>query len=361
MCITPSTAVPSIIYSPELLRKVNSDQSFPIPRDVRKKLFRLRIWSPRYKYENIFKTQHPKPNTPENVNVKEKTVKTTTVTDVRIGVMNVQSLEKKLACVIDHITDNRIDIVGITETWLSNDDKNNMSVVNTCLNNGYTLLHRPRNTGRRGGRVRVLINNQINIKSRMIGANPEITSFESMEIVITVGSITIRLSVIYRMPSVKSKNGLKQGTFCNEFNDYLEKLSCMNGNIVIVGDFNIDWLNTNGSERKQFCNILETFGFVQNICTETHRSHHLLDYIITRKDCNIISDFLVSDFISDHRALHASLQCIRPHPVRKQISGRAIRRIKDDAIVKDLDKFSIDQRCVDVDTMVEMYDRFLSE
>ena len=301
------------------LRKVNSDQSFPLPRDVRKKLFRLRIWSPRYKYENIFKTQHPKPNTPENVNVKENTVKTTTVTDVRIGVMNVQSLGNKLDCVIDHITDNRIDIVGITETWLSNDDKNNMSVVNTCLNNGYTLLHRPRNTGRRGGGVGVLINNQINVNSRMIGVNPEITSFESMEVVITVGSITIRLSVIYH------------------------------------------WLDTNGSERKQFCNILETLKFVQNICTETHRSHHLLDFIITRKDCTIVSDFLVSDFISDHRALHASLQCIRPHPVRKQISVRAIRRIKDDAIVKDLDKFSIDQRCVDVDTMVEMYDRFLSE
>ena len=43
----------------------------------------------------------------------------------------------------------------------------------------------------------------------------------------------------------------------------------MNGNIVIVGDFNIDWLNTNGSERKRIYNILETFGFVQNICTET--------------------------------------------------------------------------------------------
>ena len=133
----------------------------------------------------------------------------------------------------------------------------------------------------------------------------------------------------------------------------------MNGNIVIVCDFNIDWLNTNGSERKPFCNILETFGFVQHIWTETHRSHHLLDCIITRKDCNIISDFLVSDFISDHSALHASLQFIRPHPVRNQIAVRAIRRIKDDAIVKDLDKF--DQRCVDVDTMVEMYGRFLSE
>ena len=62
-----------------------------------------------------------------------------------------------------------------------------------------------------------------------------------MEVVITVGSITIRLSIIFCMHPVKSKNGLKQATFCNEFNDYLEKLSCMNGNIVIVGDFNIDW------------------------------------------------------------------------------------------------------------------------
>ena len=89
--MTPSTADPPRIYFPGLLRKVNSDQSITIPRDVRKKLFRLHIWSPRYKYENIVKTENPKPTTPENVNVKEKTVKTTTVTDVRLGVMNVLS------------------------------------------------------------------------------------------------------------------------------------------------------------------------------------------------------------------------------------------------------------------------------
>ena len=81
----------------------------------------------------------------------------------------------------------------------------------------------------------------------------------------------------------------------------------MNGNIVIVCDFNIDWLNTNRSKRKQFCNILETFGFVQNICRETHESHHLLHYIVTRKDCNIILDFPVSDFISDHRPLRCNV------------------------------------------------------
>ena len=163
------------------------------------------------------------------------------------------------------------------------------------------------------------------------------------------------------MPPVKSKNGLKQGEFCNEFIDYLEKLSCMNGNIVIVGEFNIVWLNTNGSERKRFYNILETFGFVQNICTEAHRSHHLLDYIITGKDCNIISYCTVLDFISDHRVLHASLQCIRPHPVRKQITVRALRRINDNAFAEDPDRFNVDQGCVDVDIMIEQYDKYLSD
>ena len=63
--------------------------------------------------------------------------------------------------------------------------------------------------------------------------------------------------------------------------------------------------------------------------------------------------------ISDHRALHASMQCILPHPVRKQIAISAIRRIKNDAIGKNLEKFGIDQGCVDVNTMVEIFNRII--
>ena len=66
----------------------------------------------------------------------------------------------------------------------------------------------------------------------------------------------------------------------------------------------------------------------------------------------------MSDFISDHRVLHASLQCIRPHPFRKQIAVRALRRIKDDALAEDLDRFNVDQGCVDVDIMIEQYDKY---
>ena len=118
-----------------------------------------------------------------------KTVNSTTVAYVRRVGMNVLSFRNQLDCGIDHMTGNRLDIVGITETWLWNDDKNNMSVVNTCLDSGYILHHLPINMGRRG--VGVLTNNQIKVKLWMVCANPEITSFESMELVIIISLITI--------------------------------------------------------------------------------------------------------------------------------------------------------------------------
>ena len=65
---------------------------------------------------------------------------------------------------------------------------------------------------------------------------------------------------------------------------------------------------------------------------------------------------IISDFILNYMVLHSSLQCIRLHPVRKQIAVRALHRIKDDALAEDLDRFHVDQGCVNVDIMIEQYD-----
>ena len=43
----------------------------------------------------------------------------------------------------------------------------------------------------------------------------------------------------------------------------------------------------------------------------------------------------------------------------KQITVRALRRIKDDALAEDLDRFYVDQRCVDVDIIIKQYDKYL--
>ena len=178
-----------------------------------------------------------------------------------------------------------------------------------CSTHGFTLHHVPRNSGRTGGGVGVLINARVKLVTRLEPINNAV-SFESMEMIITIVSISIRLVVIYRMPPSK-KNKLKRGTFVTEFSDYLEKLSCLRGNLIIVGDFNINWLDTSDSERRNLFNILETFGLVQRIELPTYQNGNLLHYIITRQSNDIASDFMVSDKISDHMALHASLSCQR--------------------------------------------------
>ena len=53
--------------------------------------------------------------------------------------MNVRSVRNKLDYVFDHIFDNDLDIVALTETWLSNEDNNNTHVITECSNHGYTM------------------------------------------------------------------------------------------------------------------------------------------------------------------------------------------------------------------------------
>ena len=74
-------------------------------------------------------------------------------------------------------------------------------------------------------------------------------------------------------------NGLKTGTFYEEFSEYVDKLSCASGKVIILGDFNINFLDTSG-----FVDILETFDCVQHIDKTTHNSGHLLDYQKNHKE-----------------------------------------------------------------------------
>ena len=75
---------------------------------------------------------------------------------------------------------------------------------------------------------------------------------------------------------------------------------------------------------------------------------------------DIASNFLVSNKISDHMVLHASLVCQGPHPERKDIFVRALRRINNDSLEADQDGINIDIDCEDVNVVVAQYDTSLS-
>ena len=51
----------------------------------------------------------------------------------------------------------------------------------------------------------------------------------------------------------------------------------------------------------------------------------LLDYIISYDQ--LINSVSLSDFVSDHCALHATITCTRNHPERKKITYRCLKNI----------------------------------
>ena len=124
------------------------------------------------------------------------------VPSVKLGVINCQSISGKWDFVFDHIKEYQLDIVALTETWLSSKNKH---VIEQCVAHGYSLHHSPRTSGWRGGGVGLLVSNAIKVTFKWIHVSPLITSFELMEAVLTICSVSLRLIVIYRMPPPKNK------------------------------------------------------------------------------------------------------------------------------------------------------------
>ena len=185
------------------------------------------------------------------------------------------------------------------------------------------------------------------------------TSFESMTVLVTVASYTLRLIVIYRIPP-SQQNKLAKSTFLTQFTDLVEHASTWSGKLVIVGDFNVHWDKSHDRERQQLSSLFETFNLVQHVTTATHTEGHILDLIVTCQEEDLVASCGVGDFISDHRAILVQLNCGKSHPIRKIVSFRKIKSLNSallehDIMTSDLHNAELDN----VDDAVAAYNTLL--
>ena len=122
--------------------------------------------------------------------------------------------------------------MALTEMWLSNEDSKNKHVIDQCVAHGYTLHHSPRTSGRRGGGVGILVKqcNQGDFQTDPCKSSDYFIRID--------GGCSYYLFYIStshcNIPHASSKiNGLKTGTFYEEFSEYVEKLSCASGKVQI--------------------------------------------------------------------------------------------------------------------------------
>ena len=129
--------------------------------------------------------------------------------------MNARSVVNKLDYVFYHIIDNNLDIVALTETWLSNEEVNNRRVVMECSTHAYTLHHVPRNSGRTGGGVYVLIHDRVNLVTRLEPINNAVSFREYGDDY--YNCIYIYTTSCYLPDATIKKEKFKRGTFVAEF------------------------------------------------------------------------------------------------------------------------------------------------
>lgn len=63
-----------------------------------------------------------------------------------VCLINARSVRDKTSSIVDHLCEHKLDIVGITETWLSGNDTDDITT-HHLTPPGYKLIHVPRTTG----------------------------------------------------------------------------------------------------------------------------------------------------------------------------------------------------------------------
>ena len=101
---------------------------------------------------------------------------------MKLCVVNCCPIKEKtrLPYILDHVRDDKCDLVALTEIWLSPDVTKNASVVQECADYGYTLFNILRPTKRRGGGVGILAMDGISIVRNKVSSLAH-TTFEHIE------------------------------------------------------------------------------------------------------------------------------------------------------------------------------------
>ena len=133
---------------------------------------------------------------------------------IRLALINAQSVRNKTNMIVDHIIDNDIDVLWITESWLceSGDEK----MIKDLTPDGYKFINVPRSKGckekHRGG-IGILYraSYKLNTKTEF-----NASSLENCEITLNSSSSSLRIAI--------KKHKIASGENFDQFRRYSQKI-----------------------------------------------------------------------------------------------------------------------------------------
>ena len=191
----------------------------------------------------------------------------------------------------------------MTETWfnISGDEAS----ISQMTPPNYTTDSFPRET--RGGGICITSKNVIGSCLKN-ASNVDFASFELSKSDMLFYNNHFTVFCIYRPPPSK-ENMQTASKFLNDFEVFLDVYTLTLKRFLIIGDINLHFDEKDETYVKQMLHVLHTRNLTQLVNVPTHRSRHIIDWIITRNDVsNSIFKIDVTDIcISDHFSFHLKL------------------------------------------------------
>ena len=173
--------------------------------------------------------------------------------------------------------------------------------------------------------------------------------------------VTLKILAIYH-PPYSDTNKATSSQFINEFTEFLAKFLKEYNNIIIMGDINIQWNNTEDPDTRVYIDTLMALGLDQHIDFSTHKSGKIQDHIYTEalSNCKVLC-CSESFYQSDHAAVECILSAPKEDTVIKTIKYKKLHEIDTDTFISDLQDIEMRSQMEDVNQMVDLYETTLSE
>ena len=160
--------------------------------------------------------------------------------------------------------------------------------------------------------------------------------------------MTIYIIGIYR-PPYSDKHPVTIGQFLDDFTEFLAVTINTTKNVIICGDFNVHYDDTNNPDVNIYIDICEAMGLIQHCGLPTHRSGHTLDHFFSEK----VTDCQTGSYISDHCSVTITLEAEKDNIQRKTITNRNYKRLDREKFMESLD-FKTDTD--DIETLENGFD-----
>ena len=208
-------------------------------------------------------------------------------------------------------TESKIDVICISETYIQDGDICDNS--NLYSLPGYVFLQQNRNVDTGGG-VGIFLKHEIKFKHRYDLAN----HLESLWIEICLKNSKSVLIGCYYRPPEGSKYLINN--FSEVFEEQLTNVVKTNKEIIILGDFNIDYNKTDNRDFKSLLNIFELKQVITKPTRTTETSSTLIDLIIKNCPENITNKGVFPKSIADHDMIACSRKinniCYNPKTIK---------------------------------------------